>query len=217
MKWAFLVERRKLELDSVPEAADNVVRLSTYCFALKLSTEWKQQPPARVCRSRSCQALPGLIKWSATPCIVTARWVLAVAAMSCGALMPKSGLSWWMGSLSPSNYRWIFRCIHYLCWLGYCVCTCVCVRGLLLHWLNCRGSAGVCWWGGGGVQGFLFQLCCRLPVIFMSCVGISVLCSAHMGSPSQSASLLHHTLSQVLLWLSACWQLGLLLCTIFNI
>lgn len=74
--------------------------------------------------------------------------------MSCGALMPKSSLSWWMGSLSPSNYRWIFRCIHYLCWLG---CVCVCIQGLLLHQLNCRGSAGVCLWGVGGSKGSCFR------------------------------------------------------------
>lgn len=145
---------------------------------------------------QSCQALPGLIKWSAALCIVTAWWVLAAVATSCRALMPKSGLSWWMGSLSPSNYRWIFRCIHYLHWPGLRVCGCTCkhacgwVWGLLLHWLNCRGSAGMC---RGGVQGFLFQLCCRLSAIFMSSLGISVLCRLRPPLPPKLPSSLHQT------------------------
>lgn len=127
-------------------------------YLVKLSTYWSCWSSVKsensshcMCLSRSCQALPGLIKWSATLCIVTPWCVLAATAMSCRALMPKSGLSWWMGSLSPSNYRWIFRCIHYLSWPGLCVC--VWVRGLLLHRLNCRGSAGVC----RGVRGSCFS------------------------------------------------------------
>lgn len=65
-------------------------------------------------------------------------------------------------------------------YVGVHVSVCGWVRGLLLHWLNCRGSAGVCREGGGG---FLFQL----SAIFMSSLGISVLCSAQTASPSQTA------------------------------
>lgn len=76
-----------------------------------------------------------------------------------------------------------------------------------------RESGGYCytgWTAGGqpvcvgGVQGFLFQLCCRLCAIFMSSVGISVLRSAQAASPSQTAFC---TPSNTI---SAHWQLWLL-------
>lgn len=99
-----------------------------------------------MCHPQCCQALPGLIKWSATVCIVIAWRVLAVAGTSSWTLMPKSGLSWWMGSLSPSNYRWIsgifitcanWGCVYVCVSMGYCYTSwtaggqlvCVCVGG----------------------------------------------------------------------------------------
>lgn len=142
------------------------------------------------------QALLDLIKWSAALCIVTAQRVLASAATSCRALMPKSSLSWWMGSLSPSNYRWFLRCIHYLLRVG-CMCS-------------FRGYYYTAWTAGGqllcveGVQGFLFQLCGRFFAIFM---GISVLCTAQSGSASQITSFTLLLVPVVCMWL---WALGIL-------
>ena len=118
-----------------------------------IKTRWKQQP-LHVCHPQSAQALPGLIKWSATLCIVTAGWVLAVVAKSCGPPLPESGLSWWMGSLSPSNYRWIFRCIHYLCWPGFCGCVCVSMGYCYTGWT--AGGQLVCV-GEGGSRGSCFS------------------------------------------------------------
>lgn len=87
----------------------------------------------------------GFIKWSAVLCFVTAEWALASLSVSRGPLRPNSGLSWRTASLSPSNYSWIFRCIHYLSWPGSCVRGRTREsRGLLLHWPDCRGVSCVC-------------------------------------------------------------------------
>lgn len=52
---------------------------------------------------------------------------------------------------------------------------------------------GVSWYVQGGVQGFLFQLCCRLSAIFMSSLGISVLCRLRPPLPPKLPSSLHQT------------------------
>lgn len=52
---------------------------------------------------------------------------------------------------------------------------------------------GVSWYVQGGVQRFLFQLCCRLSAIFMSSLGISVLCRHRPPLPPKLPSSLHQT------------------------
>ena len=81
------------------------------------------------------------------------------------ALMPKSDLSWWMGSLSPSNYRWIFRCIHYLLWTGFC----------LFMWESVGESGGYCYtsWTAGGQL-----MCWGCPGVFVSARLLSI-CNIH--------------------------------------
>lgn len=158
-----------------------------------------------MCRTRRCQALPGLIKWSATLCIVTAWWVLAAAAMSCRALMPKRGLSWWMGSLSPSNYRWIFRRCSLPALTGV-VCVCVGESGGYCYTGWTAGGQLVCVRGSRGS--------CFSPAVsslqYSWALWGSVCCAAlrpplHLKLPS----LLHQTLTQVWVctWLSAYRQL----------
>lgn len=133
--------------------------------------------------------------------------------MSCGALMPKSGLSWWMGSLSPSNYRWIFRCIHYLHWPGLCVCGCGC--GWVSPGVTVTPAElqGVSWCvSEGGSRGSCFSSAVGSLQYSWALWG-SVCCAAlRLPLPLKLPSLLHQTLSQLLVctWLSEHWQLWLL-------
>lgn len=81
-----------------------------------------------------------------------------------------------------------------------CVSAGVTVTAAELQGVSCcvSGRRGGCGWGG--VWGFLFQLCCRLSAIFMSSVGIGVLCTAHSAFPTPATCItLSNTITSVCL------------------
>lgn len=202
---------KKWDLKVLPihDCADDVGKFSTFLLTVRTELQCRVKTAAAVCvLPRGCQALPGLIKWSAALLIVTAEWVLS-AAMSCEAMMPKSGLSWWMGSLSPSNYRWIVRCIHYLCWLGLCACVCpgVSVTPAELQGVSlCVLGRG---WGGLCSRGFCFSSAVG-SVQYSWALWGSVCCVAlKLALPLKLSPLLHHIQSPAAVCNRLHWRLWL--------